>query len=165
MTVARSPLMALALCAAVAGFTSAQSSSDPQIPPTGSGAPARALTARAIGALIEPMNNATVTGTVTMTPGHDPGTTLVTVSLVGAAPGKYHWELHVGSCDSPGALLGNRSQYRPITVDADGIEAIGETMPFDPPSGGSYAVIIHQGADRNNAGNIIACGTLLETGV
>jgi hypothetical protein len=170
MKAARWPLMVLALCASVGGSASAsaQSNSDLQIPTTESGSgPERtaALNGRAFAALIRPLNNSTVTGTVTMTPGQDLGTTFVTVRLVGAAPGTYHWHLHVGTCDSPGALLGDRSQYQPITVGVDGAATIAETMALEPPSGGNYHIIIHQGVDPNNEGNVVACGTLLETGV
>jgi hypothetical protein len=160
--------MVLALCASVAGSASPQSNPDAQIPTTESGGgPERttALNGRAFAALILPVNNSTVTGSVTMTPGQDLGTTLVTVSLVGAEPGTYYWHLHVGTCDSPGALLGDRSEYQSITVGVDGSGTITETMAFDPPSGGNYHVIIHQSADPNNEGNVVACGTLLETGV
>jgi len=168
MQAARLPLLALALCAAAARSASAQDKSDLQIPTTDSWGGAERTTAlggRAFAALIKPVNNSTVTGLVTMAPAQELGTTLVTVSLVGALPGTYYWHLHVGPCDSPGVLLGDRSQYQPITVGVDGRAMIAETMSFDPPSGGNYNVIIHQGANPNNEGNVVACGTLLETGV
>lgn len=165
---ARLSCIVLALCTTALGSASAQTSADLQIPTTESdGGPERtaALNGRMFRALIQPLNNSTVTGIATMAPADEPGTTLVTVSLIGADPGTYYWHLYVGSCESPGALLGDRSQYRSITVGDDGRAVLVEEMAFEPPSGGNYNIVIHESADPPNQAKVVACGALLETGV
>jgi hypothetical protein len=166
MYATRIALGIVALSFSLAGAAQAQSSADPQVPTTETTGAQRttALNGRVFRALIQPMNNSTVTGTVEMQPAQTLGTD-VTVSLVGAEPGTYYWHLHVGSCDGSGVLMGNRSAYRPIIVGDDGRASIKQTMDFPPPSGGNYHVIIHRSTDPANEGNIVACGSLLETGV
>lgn len=157
--------MVTALCCCVAGFVQAQT---PTIPTTESGGgPERtvALNGRVFRALIQPMNNSTVTGTVAMVPGQEMGTTTITVALVGANPGTYYWHIHVGPCNEPGALLGERSQYRPIKVSDTGRGKIQETISLPPPSGGNYHIIVHETNSPTAEGHIVACGELLETGV
>jgi hypothetical protein len=164
LALSRSTMVA-ALCCCLAGLVQAQT---PSIPTTeAGGGPQRttALNGRVFRALIQPMNNSTVTGNVLMQPGQEMGMTTIIVSIVGANPGTYYWHVHVGPCNEPGALLGERSQYRPIKVDDSGRGTVRETISLPPPSGGNYHVIIHETNSPTDEGHIVACGELLETGV
>ncbi len=165
MLVARKSAIIAALCCAVAMRGNAQS---PTISTTeAGGGPERsaALAGRVFRALIQPMNNSTVTGTVMMAPSQQMGVTTVVVSLVGAEPGTYYWHLHVGPCSEPGALLGDRSDYMSIKVGTSGRATLRDHLDVAPPSGGNYHVIIHRSSDPKDEAHIVACGELLETGV
>jgi hypothetical protein len=157
-------LVVIALC----GVASVGVAQRPAIPTTeAGGGPERttALNGRVFRALIQPMNGSTVTGTVAMMPSQEDGLTTITVSIVGANPGTYYWHIHVGRCSEPGALLGDRTEYKPIQVDATGRATVRVDLSVPPPSGGNYHVVLHESSDPKNESHIVACGELLETGV
>jgi hypothetical protein len=161
----------VAIIAALCGLAAcarAPYQSQLEIPTTESGGgPERsvALGGRDFRGLIEPAHHGTVTGTATIVPGQAEGTFVASVALVGAAPGTYNWRIRVGNCGTAGALLGDRSDYPPVTVGSDGRGEASTTIGSEPPpAGGNYHVTIAAPAHATTR-NLVACGDLLETGV
>jgi hypothetical protein len=117
--------------------------------------------------LIQPMSGSTVRGIAVIVPRENGSGFSATVELVGATPGTYSWDIHVGTCATKGgALLGSKSEYSTLQVGPEGsgrtTVAIGSVPP---PSGGNFHVVIHATSDPKNEGNIVGCGELLNTGI
>ena len=86
--------------------------------------------------------------------------TFVSIDVEGGESGATHpWHVHVGDCDSGGAVVGSESAYPALQIGAGGeaeAEAtIGEAL--DPEA--DYHVNIHLSAAQ--ADSIIACGGLV----
>ncbi len=117
--------------------------------------------AAAFKAEINPTNNGTVTGIATMS-GSQGGNTTVIAMTLGGPRGTYIWHIHEGKCGSMGVLMGNKSNYPPVTVGDSGQITFRANLNFYPPAGGTYVIEVHQGTDPGSEGNVVACGTLKE---
>jgi len=115
--------------------------------------------AGAFKAEINPLNNGTVTGIATMSGGEGGNTTVVAMTL-GGPRGTYIWHVHEGKCGNLGTLMGDKSNYPPIQVGDSGKVTFRTNLNFYPPSGGTYAIEVHQGTDPGSEGTPVACGTL-----
>jgi hypothetical protein len=113
----------------------------------------------AFKAEINPTNNGTVTGIATMSAGEGGNTTVVNMTL-GGPRGTYTWHIHEGSCGNVGVVMGDKSNYPPVPVGDSGQITFRTNLNFYPPAGGNYAVVVRQGSDPTQEGNIVACGNL-----
>lgn len=83
-----------------------------------------------------------------------------TVTLRGGlAGGSYPWHVHVGSCDSQGAILGDPDEYPPLVPGADGKGNVTATFDATIDPGASYHVNVHR--SEAEMGTVIACGDLV----
>src|SRR5262245_49215627 len=70
-------------------------------------------------ATMSPQDGSTVSGTATAQT-RDGDTLVVNISIKGAKAGEsLPWHVHRGGCDNSGAIIGDASRYRPITVGSE----------------------------------------------
>ena len=67
-------------------------------------------------ATIRPQDGSTISGTATAMP-REGDSMLVNISIKGAKAGEtLTWHVHQGGCDKSGAVIGDASRYKPISV-------------------------------------------------
>jgi hypothetical protein len=68
------------------------------------------------------------------------------------------WQINLGTCDAPGAILGGRGAYADFTTNETGVGRISNTFisALMPPDGQFHAVVV----DPDNRSVIVACGNL-----
>lgn len=82
-----------------------------------------------------------------------------TVTLRGGLTGgSYPWHVHVGSCGSGGAILGDPDEYPPLVPGNDGMGSVTATFDASLDPGGAYHVNIHRSEEE--MATIVACGDL-----
>lgn len=102
-----------------------------------------------------------MTGTVTMAPSPDSGSTIVTLSLANASPGGVHpWEVRTGECGaaSRSTTFGTSGDYPPLEVDSDGQASSTVRIDAPIPTTGRYSAAVR--ASSGNDQTIVACGNL-----
>ena len=154
------PLAAVALAAGCASSGSQSAGSAPGATPTATPYPNPAPTAPVtwVGEL-RPESGSGVNGTVTIAPAATAGQSTAVVALTGApASGTHPWHVHMGSCAEKGAIVGPPTAYTPLSTDATGAARLEVTLPFAPPSTGTYSVNVHMSPTQ--MGMIIACADL-----
>jgi hypothetical protein len=100
-----------------------------------------------------------MTGTVSMAPGSNSGSTTVSLTLANATPGGVHpWAVHRGQCGADEGVFGPPEAYRPVTVGEDGRARASATVPLETPTTGTYFVSVR--ASKANDETIVACANL-----
>ncbi|HUG42451.1 MAG TPA: CHRD domain-containing protein [Longimicrobiales bacterium] len=85
-------------------------------------------------------------------------TTGVSVSIR-AEPGARHpWHIHVGTCGSNGAIVGDAAAYPVLQVGSNGVASATANLLVGLNRGGQYYVNVHR--SPQNLGTIVACGAL-----
>jgi hypothetical protein len=103
--------------------------------------------------------SAEVSGTATVMGNADSTQTRVEVALNGATPGAgLPWHLHRGTCGSDQGIVGDASDYAPLTVGINGRAAGTATLEMAMPRSGEYMINVH--ASPTELGTIVACGNL-----
>lgn len=99
-------------------------------------------------------------GSAIITPGTSSSETSVTLQLSGGTPnGAHPWHLHTGRCgEGGGSIVGEPSQYPPLSVGGDGSARASVTLPFPVPTMGDYRINVHRSATE--MATVIACGNL-----
>ena len=81
------------------------------------------------------------------------------ISINGAPPGEYPWNIGSGRCGTEAMSV--EGTYPPIKVDAEGRGTARANVPFQPKAGGEYSVsVLKSKSDRA----VIACGELEPSG-
>jgi hypothetical protein len=101
----------------------------------------------------------TVSGTGTVMGNSENTQTRVEVSLNGAqADARLPWHLHRGTCGNDQGIVGEASEYAPLTVGSDGRATGSATITVPMPTTGEYMINVH--ASSTDLGTIVACGNL-----
>ena len=89
------------------------------------------------------------------------GKTNATITVTGLQPGAVHpWHVHEGNCGSGGKIVGNPSDYTPLTVAADGTARGNANLMLRLEESAGYHVNVH--LSPNQLETIIACGNLAD---
>lgn len=100
-----------------------------------------------------------MTGSASMAPGVQRGTTEVVVKLGNTSPGGVHpWAIHVGQCGADEGVFGAPQDYPPLRVGADGTGSSMATVALVTPTAGDYFVSVQ--ASSTNHELTVACGNL-----
>jgi hypothetical protein len=92
-----------------------------------------------------------------MVPGHGTQESYAILSISRGHPGhRLSWHVHIGSCATPGAILGTNELYPALVIKADGNGQATAALPLDIPRSGLYHVDLHP----SRATTILACGDL-----
>ena len=98
-------------------------------------------------------------GSAYMAPGRKRGTTKIVVTLGNSTPGGVHpWAIHRGQCGSDEGVLGDRDNYSPLRVGADGTGISHATVALDTPTSGNYFVSVQASAANHRL--TVGCGNL-----
>ncbi len=85
------------------------------------------------------------------------GNTYSAIAIEDGDPGHtYPWHVHSGDCGSGGAIVGQASDYAPITVDASGEGKATATIALELNPDSDYYVNVHRSPD--DLPTIVACG-------
>jgi hypothetical protein len=121
------------------------------------------LDARWRGSLASPAglpDTLPMSGSASMAPAADNGSTVVTVSLAQAAPGGLHpWEARLGRCgmQKDDGVFGSSGEYETMTIDPDG-RAMGSVTVSQPtPVSGDYFVAVYASEENRS---VVVCGNL-----
>ena len=88
-----------------------------------------------------------------------PAETRVTVNIIGAEPRTAHpWHIHMGTCDSGGAVVGSGGAYPPLLVGTTGAAQASTTVGVALNGGQNYHINVHASATEMTT--IVACGDL-----
>ena len=79
----------------------------------------------------------------------------------GEAGATYPWHVHVGDCDSDGAIVGLASEYPPLQVGPDGEATAEANISVELTADGDYYVNVHKSAAELQT--IVACGEVEES--
>lgn len=87
------------------------------------------------------------------------GRTNATITVTGLQPGAVHpWHVHEGNCGSGGRIVGNPSDYTPLTVGTDGTARGSALVMVRLEEARGYHVNVH--LSPNQMETVIACGNL-----
>jgi len=113
-------------------------------------------------ATLIPSDGGTISGTATAEGVGSADSTLVKISVQGAAPNAtLPWHIHNGACGAAKAVFGSDSAYPKLTVSSAGTAEASVTLPVRPSKTGTYAVQVHRGSTSPDKGmEVIACGAL-----
>jgi hypothetical protein len=100
-----------------------------------------------------------VGGSASMVAGDIGSQSRAAVAIFGGAPGAvYTWHVHAGRCGDDRGILGQATDYPPITVGQDGRGEAVALVSSATPTAGDYFVNIH--ASASDLQTIVACGNL-----
>lgn len=68
------------------------------------------------------------------------------------------WHIHLGRCESNGAIVGDPNAYSPLRPGSNGTANSSATISTPLMRGGSYYINVHE--SPSNLATIIACGNL-----
>jgi hypothetical protein len=114
-------------------------------------------------ATLNPSDGGTISGTATVEGVGSADSTLVKISVNGAAPNAtLPWHIHNGPCGATKAVLGSESAYPKLMTSDAGSAQASVTLPVRPSKTGSYAVQVHRGTamPEKPGSDVIACGDL-----
>ena len=116
-----------------------------------------ALSMKEWSATIRPQDGSTISGTATVVP-REGDSMLVNISIKDAGAGETHpWHVHQGGCDNSGAVIGDPSRYKPISVSANQAGEATARVKATLSVGVPYSVNVHRSLSDQG---VVACGNL-----
>jgi len=116
-----------------------------------------ALSMKEWSATIRPQDGSTISGMATVAP-RTGDSMLVNISIKGANAGESHpWHVHHGGCDASGAVVGDPSRYRPISIAGNQAGEATARVKAILTVGVPYSVNVHRSLSDQG---VVACGNL-----
>lgn len=118
---------------------------------------ALALSLKEWSATIRPQDGSAISGTATVVP-REGDSLQVTISIKGANAGDTHpWHVHQGGCDNSGAVIGDASRYKPMSVGPNQAGEATVKVKAALTIGVPYSVNVHRSLSDPG---VVACGNL-----